>query len=62
VPLHGKCIASHEFRAGPGVLPTKVGTIWPTEANAQVLRQFYPTRGGIKIYFEWRRVALQVRL
>ena len=36
-PEHDKCIASHELRAGDGVLPTEVGTIWPTEADAQVL-------------------------
>ena len=48
MPVRGKCIASQELRAGPGVLPTEVGTNRPTEADAQVLRQVRPTCGGIK--------------
>lgn len=30
----GKCIASQEHRAGPGVLPTEVCTVSPAEADA----------------------------
>jgi hypothetical protein len=37
VPVHGKCIASQELRAEPGILQTEVGTICPTYADAQVL-------------------------
>jgi hypothetical protein len=32
--VHGECIASQEHRAGPGVLPTEVCTVWPTDADA----------------------------
>jgi hypothetical protein len=39
VPVHGKWIATQGLRAEPRVLPTEVGTVWPTEADAQVLRQ-----------------------
>jgi hypothetical protein len=37
VPVHGKCIASQELRAGPEGLRTEVGTICPTYAEAQIL-------------------------
>ena len=37
MPVHGKCIASQELRAGPEALRTEVGTICPTYADAQVL-------------------------
>jgi hypothetical protein len=51
VPVHGECIASQEIRAGPGVLPTEVGPMWPTEADAWLLRRVWPTCCGIEIYF-----------
>jgi len=39
VPVGGKWIASQELRAEPGILLTEVGTVSPTEAEPQVLRQ-----------------------
>jgi hypothetical protein len=62
VPVHGKCIVSQALRAEPGVLSSEVGSLWPTEADAQVLRQVRPTCGGIETSFKWRPVAPQVRL
>jgi hypothetical protein len=38
VPVHGRCIASQGLRAEPGILPTEVGTLWPSEADDQILR------------------------
>jgi hypothetical protein len=46
VPVRGRCIASQGLGAKSGVLSTEVGTIWPTEADAQVLRQVRQTSGG----------------
>ena len=43
MPVHGKGIGPQELRVGPGILPTEVGTNWPTEVDAQVLRQVWPT-------------------
>jgi hypothetical protein len=49
VPVCGKCIASQGLRAEAGVLPTEVGPIWLTEADAQIPRQVVlPTCSGIR--------------
>jgi hypothetical protein len=50
VPVHDKCIASQGLRAGPGVLPTELGAIWPREAGAWLLRRVRPTCSEIEMY------------
>jgi hypothetical protein len=57
VPVRGKCIASHELRGESGVPPSEIGTLRPTKAGAQVLRQVESTGGEIETSFKWWLVA-----
>jgi hypothetical protein len=62
VPVRGQYIASQELRGEPGVPPSEIGTLQPTKAGAQVLRQVETTCGEIETSFKWWLVGPQVRL